>query len=298
MQSEIVRAFEDECLMLKLDDLVPSKLVSKPTKATKKFEQICCSIAEVGLVEPIVVHRIKNGKGKYLILDGHMRVEALQDAGETEVTCLVSSDDEGYTYNKRVNRLSTVQEHFMVLRAIDNGVSEKKIAKALGLNIESIRRKRDLLKGICSEAVDILKDAKFAMDTAGILRRMTPIRQIEVAELMVATNNYSSSYAKALLVATKSDQLLDPTGNRSIRGVSDDDRRKMEREVEELRRDIKSVEDHYGTNMLKLVVASGYISRLLDNGNVSKYLDRHHQELRDQLYSLQESIDADLGANA
>jgi hypothetical protein len=92
--------------------------------------------------------------------------------------------------------------------------------------------------------------------------------------------------------------MLDPGRNRSILGISDADRRKMEREVEELRRDIKSVEDHYGTNMLKLVVASGYISRLLDNSNVSKYLNRHHQELRDQLFSLQESIDTDLGANA
>ena len=31
--------------------------------------------------------------------------------GETEVTCLISTDDEAFTYNKRVNRLAIIQEH-------------------------------------------------------------------------------------------------------------------------------------------------------------------------------------------
>jgi hypothetical protein len=33
---------------------------------------------------------------------------------------------------------------------------------------------------------------------------MKPIRQLEVAELMVSANNYSANYAKALLATTKS----------------------------------------------------------------------------------------------
>ena len=298
MSTEIERAFESECVILALDDLVPSKLISDATKATKKYQQILSSVAEVGLVEPVMVHPLKGAKGKYLILDGHMRIEALKDLEIAEAQCLISKDDEAFTYNKRVNRLSSVQEHYMILRAIDHGVSEDKIAKALGLNISSIRRKRNLLNGICPEAVNILKNAQFASETASVLRRMKPVRQIEVAELMLATGNFSISYVKALLVATKSAQLNNPESKRSIRGISDEDREKMEREVEDLQKDIKSVEANYGTNMLKLVVASGYVSRLLDNQTISGYLTRHHHDLLEQLLTLQDSIEADLGVTA
>ena len=60
--------------------------------------------AQIGLVEPPVVARDPRPSGKYFLLDGHLRVEALKDLGMTEVECLVSTDDEAFTYNKRVNR--------------------------------------------------------------------------------------------------------------------------------------------------------------------------------------------------
>jgi hypothetical protein len=36
---------------------------------------------------------------------------ARRNRGDTEVVCLVSTDDEAYTYNKRVNRIAIVREH-------------------------------------------------------------------------------------------------------------------------------------------------------------------------------------------
>lgn len=58
------------------------------------------------------------------------------------------------------------------------------------------------------------------------------------------------------------------------------------------------MEEDYGTNMLRLVVANGYISRLLDNDHVRGFLQRHHTVLLEQLIVIQDSIDADIGANA
>ena len=43
-----------------------------------------------------------------------------------------SFNDRSYTYNKRINRLAAVQEHRMIVRAVDRGVSEERIAEALG----------------------------------------------------------------------------------------------------------------------------------------------------------------------
>lgn len=66
--------------------------------------------------------------------------------GETTVTCLVATDDESFAYNKRISRLATIQEHKMILRAVERGVSEARIAAALNVNIALIRQKRTLLE--------------------------------------------------------------------------------------------------------------------------------------------------------
>lgn len=113
-----------------------------------------------------------------------MRIEALKELGETMVTCLVSTDDEAFTYNKHINRLSTVQEHKMIQRAIERGVPEAKIAAALNIDVRSIVARRDLLNGICVEAADLLKDKIVPMATFPFLKRMKPFRQIEAATLM------------------------------------------------------------------------------------------------------------------
>ena len=57
--------------------------------------------------------------------------DVLTDLGHPDAACIVADDDEAFTYNKRINRLATIQEHLMIVRAIDRGVSEEKLAKAL-----------------------------------------------------------------------------------------------------------------------------------------------------------------------
>lgn len=53
----------------------------------------------------------------------------------------------------------------------------------------------------------------------------------------------------------------------------------LEEENEFLLRDLKSVEDSYGTDVLTLTVACGYIDRLLKNAKVERYLARHHTDI-------------------
>jgi L-fucose mutarotase/ribose pyranase (RbsD/FucU family) len=45
--------------------------------------------------------------------------KTLKDMGHTDALCLVSTDDEAFTYNKRVNRFATVQEHKVILKAVE-----------------------------------------------------------------------------------------------------------------------------------------------------------------------------------
>ena len=94
-------AFEENELRIAVADIQPLKLVGSEIKNSPKYTQIVTSIREVGLVEPPVVARDRSERGKYLLLDGHLRIEVLKEMGEAEVVCLLSTDDEAFTYNKR-----------------------------------------------------------------------------------------------------------------------------------------------------------------------------------------------------
>ena len=87
---------------------------------------------------------------------------ALKVIGALSARCLIATDDEGFTYNHKVNRLSVIQEHFMIMRALHNGVLEERIAKTLNVDVAAVRRKRDLLTGVCPEAVELLKDKRIS----------------------------------------------------------------------------------------------------------------------------------------
>src|SRR4029079_7350724 len=172
--SSIGIGFEKERLRIPIAQIIPLKLVSPAIKKTPKFAQIASSIRAVGLVEPPVVARDRGEVGKFLLLDGHLRVDILKDLGQTDVVCLISTDDEAYTYNKRVNRLAMIQEHRMIVKAVERGVPEDRIAKALNVDVASIVRKRKLLEGICPEVAEILKDKHIAIATFSELKKMVP----------------------------------------------------------------------------------------------------------------------------
>lgn len=282
-------AFEPETKRIAIADIQPLKVVGEAVKASKKYAQIVTSIDEVGIIEPPVVARDKSNTRKYLLLDGHARIEVLKDRGETEVICLISTDDEAFTYNKRVNRLAIIQEHRMIVKAVERGVPEKRIAKALNVDVAMIVRKRNLLDGVCPEAAELLKDKHIAYNTFSELKKMGPMRQIEAAELMIAMNNYTTNYAKSLLAVTPQDQLANTEAPKRVRGLTDDQVALMEKESVSLDREFKIAEKSYGVDHLDLVLANGYLGRLLGNARIVRYLAQHHRDILTEFQKMTET---------
>jgi hypothetical protein len=283
-------AFQAESVFLEFSDILPVKQLPKRVKKTKKYLQISASIREVGIIEPPVVVRDRDKQGKFLLLDGHLRIEVLKERGAQGVNCLVATEDEAFTYNKRINRLATIQEHKMILKAIDRGVPQERIAKALDINVSTIRHKRSLLEGICAEVVELLKDKHCPTNTFQSLKKMKLMRQIEVAELMVAMNNYSVSYSKALLAATPQDQLIDSEKPKSFKGISAEQIAQMESEMAKLQREMKLIEDSYGPDHLNLVLARGYLFTLIENQEVSRYLAQNNSEILSEFRRISEVV--------
>ncbi|MGB9152212.1 MAG: plasmid partitioning protein RepB C-terminal domain-containing protein, partial [Alphaproteobacteria bacterium] len=249
------------------------------------YKQLTASLKHVGVIEPLVVY--PRGPGDYLLLDGHVRLEILKSIGTKEVKCLLATDDEAYTYNRHVNHIPAVAQHFMLLEALKNGLTEERIAAALDVSLDSIRAKRDLLNGICSEAVQILADKQLSPKVFWILRRMKPIRQIEAAEHMVAGGTFTVPFAKALLAVTKPEMLEEQAAaDKKLQATSIAARSMLEEQNEFLLRDLKSVEESYGTDVLTLTVACGYLDRLLTNPKIERYMTRNHADILQALQKL------------
>ena len=216
-----------------------------------------------------------------------MRLLALRQLGYVDAPCLIATDDESYTYNNRINRLSTIQEHLMLQRAVQQGVvSPTKLAKALDVNISSITGKLNLLQGICAEAVELLKDQQFSFHVTRVLRKMKSIRQVECVELMLSTNNLTVAYANALLAATSIDLLVDQTQPKKVSGVSAEQMIKMEREMGNLHEQFKLVEQTYSDDVFNLMLARGYLERLLANEAVFRFLSKKHHDMLTEFSSI------------
>ena len=121
--------FELETYQIPLAQLLPSEKVPDGVMSTRKYKQIVSSINEVGLIEPLSVIQPDRKKPEYLVLDGHLRVLALKELGMSVGPCLFAKDDETFSYNHHINRLSTIAEHYMIRRAIDRGVSKERLAR-------------------------------------------------------------------------------------------------------------------------------------------------------------------------
>lgn len=288
----VLFGFENDCVTVSVGAILPVRALGKTVKSSRKYRQITASIREVGLVEPPVVARDPGQEGIFLLLDGHIRIEVLKDLGIEQVECLVSTDDEAFTYNKRISRLAPIQEHRMILKAIERGVPEEKIAQALDLNPHSVRRKVRLLDGICEEAIAILKDKPCASAIFEVLRKMKTLRQIEAAELLVNANNYSVAYASAILAGTPQAQLVDTAKLKKMKGITPEAMARMERELARLQEGIASIQDSYGKDHLQLTVIKGYLAKLLANARIVRYLMQNRPEFLAEFQAITEMTSA------
>lgn len=284
--------FVPEPLLLALSVVLPSRKSPDGLQSSRKFKQILASIEAVGLIEPLSVGK-PDRAGQHILLDGHTRLVALKQLGFDTAPCLVATDDESYTYNNRINRLSSIQEHVMIRRAVARGVTPDKLAKALDVDISHILKKLSLLDGICPEAAELLRDQNFSPNLGAVLRKLKPTRQVECVELMVSANNITVAYAQALVAATPSNMLVGEVKPKKLPGVSADQMAKMEREMGNLQEQFKLAEQSYGQDILNLVLAKGYLAKLMANEAILRHLTKKHPDVLNEFDSIVRMVTLD-----
>ena len=286
MKTVVHAAFDLAGVTLPLTSIHPIRQVKPSDHAFGKYKAVVSSIREVGVIEPLIVHPQRGSRGTYLLLDGHMRLKALQELGRTEVFCLIAKDDDAFTYNDKVSRLSLIQEHAMIVRAIDQGVTADQISKALSIDIAKVRSSLNLLDGIDAEAVELLKDKPITASSLRLYRKAKPMRQVDMAHLMVSGNNYTWAYAEALIIGTPADQLVGSSKRKETHGISEEEISRMEKEMEVLERDYRLYQDQFGENSLHLNTIQRYVKRLLENTKIKRFLGTRYPELLEEFQEL------------
>ncbi|MBU9275718.1 ParB N-terminal domain-containing protein [Burkholderia gladioli] len=289
----VKRGFEERIIEVPIELIHPGSPLSKGMVLTRKFGSIMTSIEKLGIIEPLAVFPSTERLGHYELLDGRLRLEALKQLGRAVAPCMISTDDEGFTFNRHINRLSAVQEHKMIRAALAKGASEERIAEVLRTDVRSIRERATMLDGVAPEAVSILKNRQVLPKIFILLKKMKPYRQIEAAEMMVAANKFTVPYLEMILATTRPEGLNDFAKPKKKSEISPEDLARMEAEMERLREDCQAVETEVGDTMLALVVAKGFMSRLLRNNNIHGHLKRYHGDLLDSLVSTMDAIAAD-----
>jgi len=279
-------AFELRLPLIQLGDILPVRQIKDTDRDLNRYKTIAASIREIGLLEPLVVYPQPKTKGKYILLDGHTRIDILKSFEIKEALCIISTEDEAYSYNRHVNHLSPIQENGMILRAIKDGVPPERIASALHVDIKKIKASMNLLNGIHPEVVEMLNAKQVTPGALVILKRVKPVRQLEMAELMISTNTFTVAYVRALVANTPKGHLLNPEKPKQLGGLKPEDIARMENESNNVEQDYKIAKESYNVDVYHLTLARGYLRKLLDNARIVKFLASKHADMLAEFQTL------------
>ena len=291
---KIKAAFELTPLRLPVACLREQRPIRQAQARLRSYDAILASIREVGLIQPLVVYPLDGSANHYKVLDGHLRLYALKELGIAEALCIISTDDERYTFDAQVNHINPIQRHRMIRQAVKNGVKPERIADALNIDVKKVLHEVKLLDGIHPDAVELLKDKPIRARAIQILKRVNALRQLEMAENMCAGDNFTQVYALALLAATREEQLVVKRKPKQLSEVSPAALARAEREMESLRGDIAQLQQTYADNVYALVVIQGYVKRLLANAPIKRFLGRDHPDMLPELSKIAEMDSLDV----
>lgn len=245
-------------------------------KVTKReYDRIVASIKAVGLIEPLVIYPEDDG---YVILDGAQCYRALVELGVEVVPCILGKQREAFTGNRMVNRVSPIQEHRMIEKSLGE-VDEAAIAAALGISGLTYRLKKSLLKQLHPDVAAAFDAGKITRTCAREFTHVKPHRQKEILATMEGYKDYSTTFARTLVVKTPPSQ----RENRSRKHNPWDKTTQKKNDLLKKLADAEQKHDFYSqlyrqytADLLRLAI---YARSLLTNQRLREYLDQNHPDI-------------------
>ncbi|QJW56417.1 Nucleoid occlusion protein [Serratia plymuthica] len=277
----IKQCFNNHFKSYLIETLTPSRTLPVNIKSSEKYKKIVSSITEIGLIEPVMIFIHDNGEQK--ILDGHLRIEALKDLNITHAHCLISPVEDTYSYNKRVNHLTILQEQKMLQKAVESGVPVEKLCAVLGLSESIINTRLRISDGIAKEVLALLAEKNVSQNVFDILRRIKPYKQIEFVTTMITLNNFTKKFALSMLHTLPSEHLVRQIDNTTEEKDMVKTLARLEKEMAALQIETQNIQNEYAENNLNLIIVKSYIAKLLRTNDVIHWLYDNKCEYLDVL---------------
>jgi ParB-like chromosome segregation protein Spo0J len=270
-------------------DIPIVKLVPRGERTVDKkyYQRIEASLRAVGLIEPLIVFHMGD---HYEIVDGRLRYKILLDLGVETVPCLIWNERESFTGNRMVNQLSPAEEMRMLRKSLED-LDEKTIAGALNLSGIGHRLNQRLLKQLEPRVLKAFEAGKIARQCAQELTHVKPERQAEILGLMESCNDYSTTFAKGLVLKTPTSKRTKTTAAKTPWTRAEQkkgDLLKRLQEAEQQQDFFSRLYRQYTTNLLKLVI---YVRSLMSNEQVRAYLAEHHAKQLEEFEQVLETTE-------
>ena len=287
MENNISAAFDLSPLRVQMDKLEETS-PKRGYRDLASYQTIFASVKEIGILQPIVVCPSKK-VGVYKILDGHLRYYALRELGFVEADCIVSLDDERYTFDAQINYLNAIQRSKMILKAVKNGLSPERIAKTLNIDVKKILNDMNATEGIDEKAKDILKASPVSNGVLNALKKVKSIRQIQIAEAMLNNHNFGIDYVKGLILSTQASLRVDETKPVVRRFHLSEIIENMGFERSNVQARVKEVMPKYNEDVYELTTIISFLRKILENPILSSYLMKHFSDKFELLKKIAES---------
>ena len=143
--------WDKKLLMLKVDDIIPSKNQPRKTFDEYELKLLTDSISSSGIIQPLAVRRTLNGK--YEIIAGERRFKAAKMAGLRRIPCVLHNTDDKtaaiYSIMENLQRqdLTFFEEAEAIERLITlYQMSQLEVASRLGIAQSTLSNKLRLLR--------------------------------------------------------------------------------------------------------------------------------------------------------
>ena len=142
---------DKKLLMLKPDDIIPGDNQPRKIFDTYELQSLADSIAANGIIQPLTVRKIENGK--YSLIAGERRLRAAKMAGLRRIPCVLHRTNDltaalySITENMQRSDLNCFEEAFAIQSLItDFRMTQAEVAVRLGMANSTVSNKLRLLK--------------------------------------------------------------------------------------------------------------------------------------------------------
>jgi len=165
----------DQVLQVNISDIKPNPYQPRKTFTEERIQELCESIKEVGIIQPLVVRKMGSG---YELVAGERRMRAAKAAGLLAVPVVVKqyTDQEvaqatlvENIQREDLNVLEEARAYDQLL--MDFRLTQEELAKRLGFSQSTIANKRRLLK-LADEVQEMLLAGKLNERQARALLRL------------------------------------------------------------------------------------------------------------------------------